>query len=76
MGLGEYLSGQAEIDYFYQEREREVWELEHFAEGEYDEMVDLYKEKGFEEEDAKKLVAIMSKHKEFFVDTMMVEVSE
>ncbi len=37
-------------------------------------MVELYKEKKFSDEDAKKIVALMSRHKDFFLDHMMVEV--
>ena len=33
MGLGEYLSGQAENDYFHQEKSREAWELENNPDG-------------------------------------------
>ena len=33
MGLGEYLSGQAEIDYFHQEKDRENWELDNNPDG-------------------------------------------
>src|SRR5437868_4940362 len=43
------------------------------AQAEIDEMVDLYKEKGFTEEEAKKILDIMSRNKEFFVDHMLVQ---
>jgi hypothetical protein len=33
MGLGEYLSGVAEMDYFHQEKAREEWEYENNREG-------------------------------------------
>lgn len=33
MGLGEYLSGVAERDYFHQEKAREVWEYENYPDG-------------------------------------------
>ena len=42
--------------------------------GELEEMVDLYKEKGVDEADARKLIMIMARHKDFFLDHMMVEV--
>ncbi len=41
---------------------------------EIEEMVDLYKEKGFSEEEAKKVLDIMSRNKDFFVDHMLVHV--
>lgn len=93
MGLGEYLSGVAENDYFHQEKAREVWELDNNPDGqsilhpqhmtwhadwtcagEIDEMIEIYKERGFSEEEANKIVDIMARHKEFFLDHMMVEV--
>jgi len=36
-------------------------------------MVELYKEKGFSHDDATNLVDIISRNKEVFIDTMMVE---
>jgi VIT1/CCC1 family predicted Fe2+/Mn2+ transporter len=74
MGLGEYLSGQAEIDYFHQEKSRERWELENFPEGEIEEMVSIYTDKGIEEDDARRLLTIMARHSECFLDHMMIEV--
>ncbi len=37
-------------------------------------MVDLYKSKGFSEEEARDILEIMAKHKNFFVDHMMIQV--
>eukprot|EP01063_Lacrimia_lanifica_P019506 TRINITY_DN2684_c0_g2_i2.p1 TRINITY_DN2684_c0_g2~~TRINITY_DN2684_c0_g2_i2.p1 ORF type:complete len:327 (+),score=173.33 TRINITY_DN2684_c0_g2_i2:66-1046(+) len=73
MGFGEYLSSRAELDKMRADREREEWEVEHSPEMEMREMEELYMEKGFPEEDAKALVAIISKDKKLFVDVMMVE---
>lgn len=36
-------------------------------------MVDLYKGKGMSDQDAKDMIGIMSRYKDIFVDTMMVE---
>jgi len=36
-------------------------------------MIAIYKQKGMHIEDAKQLVAALTKHKEIFIDTMMVE---
>ena len=38
------------------------------------EMVELYKRKGFSEEDATEILTIMGNHREFFLDHMMVQV--
>ena len=42
--------------------------------GEIEEMIEIYQDRGFSEEEATKIIGIMSKHSEFFVDHMMVEV--
>jgi len=73
MGFGEFLSGDAENKHIMQERAREQWELESFAEGEIEEMVELYEEKGFAREDAEVIIRTMAKNEKFFVDHMMVQ---
>jgi VIT1/CCC1 family predicted Fe2+/Mn2+ transporter len=73
MGTGEFYSSKAELNKARRERQREEWEVDNCFEGEIAEMVDLYEKKGFPTEDAKALVAIISKDKKRFVDIMMVE---
>lgn len=73
MGLGEFAGEKAEIDYAKRELDREHWEFQNYAEGEVNEMVDLYKSKGFSEEEARDILEIMAKHKNFFVDHMMIQ---
>ena len=41
-------------------------------EGEKQEMVEIYMERGLSEEDATTIINTMAKYKEFFVDHMMV----
>lgn len=48
-------------------------EFENYPEGEKAEMIDLYQEKGYTREDATKLVEILTRNKETFINTMMVE---
>ncbi len=52
MGMGDYLSEKAEIEYAMAERKREAWEVENYIEGEKVEMVDIYVAKGMTQEDA------------------------
>jgi DNA damage-binding protein 1 len=73
MGVGEFLSSKAENEWILSEREREMWEMENYPEGEVQEMIDIYVEKGMGREDAEMVVKTMSKYKEFFVDVMMAE---
>ena len=57
----------------FPERARETWELENFPEGEIQEMVELFEEKGYTSDQAKQVVAILSTRKTAFVEFMMVE---
>jgi DNA damage-binding protein 1 len=71
MGVGEFLSSKAESEWILSERRREEWELENYPEGEIQEMVDIYTERGMDREDAELVISTMAKYKEFFVDIMM-----
>lgn len=71
--LGDYLSSKAEFEFIQSERNRERWEMENNMKGELEEMIDLYKSKGIEENDAKLIINTMAKYPDFFLDHMMVE---
>jgi len=73
MGISDMLSDMAENDYTRAEKKRETWECDHNLEGEIDEMVELYQAKGLPESDARAAIGILSKHKDFFVDVMLVQ---
>jgi DNA damage-binding protein 1 len=73
MGLGDFISSKAEDDFVAAEHARETWEFENYPEGEKAEMVELYQERGYSEEDAANLVEILTRNKETFINTMMVE---
>jgi len=73
MGVGDFLSEQAEQQYGKAEREREVWECENYLEGEKLEVVELWEKKGMAREDAEQAVEILSQYQDIFVDIMMVE---
>lgn len=73
MAIGDYLSTRAENEYAATERKREEWEVENYPEGEKQEMVELYMEKGIEAGDAKQITDILSKYQSAWVDVMMVE---
>jgi len=73
MGIGDFISGKAENDHALAERRREKWEYENFPKGEIDEMIEIYKNKGMKVEHAQELVAALIKHKDTFINTMMVE---
>lgn len=73
MATGAYLSAKSEQEYYDKERQRELWEVEHFPEGEKAELHALYRQKGYSEEEAQQVVEIMSRDKERWVDAMMID---
>jgi len=73
MGVGDFLSEKAEIDFTRSELNRERWEFDNYREGEIAEMVAIYKEKGIEEEDAKLILRTMARYPKMFVDHMMMQ---
>ncbi|MBN2155920.1 MAG: VIT1/CCC1 transporter family protein [Candidatus Lokiarchaeota archaeon] len=73
MGIGDFLSSKSEIEYQKKERERETWEVDNFPEGEKQELIELYQQKGLNAEDSKKIVDIFSKNKKTWIDIMMIE---
>jgi len=74
MGFGDYVSSTAEYEFAVAERKREMWECENYIEGERAEMIDIYaSKKGITRKGAKKIVDIISKDYDTFVDIMMVE---
>jgi len=73
MGLGDFISEKAEQDFIFEEKKREVWELENYPEGEKQEMEEIYVNKGINESDAKLLCDTLSKNSKAWVDVMMVE---
>jgi len=73
MAVGDYLSSKAERDFYSTEKEREKWEAKNYPKGEKMEMIDIYMKRGLSKFDASKLVSIISKKKNFFIDQMMIE---
>lgn len=73
MAVGDFLSTQAEKQYNTAEKDRERWEVDVYPEGEKNELVEIYTQKGYEEADARQMVDIIAKNKEAWVDIMMKE---
>jgi VIT1/CCC1 family predicted Fe2+/Mn2+ transporter len=73
MGTGAYLSSKSEQEYYDKERERELWEVEHFHEGERTELLEIYLSRGYSEQEAQQLVDIYSRDEDRFVDAMMID---
>lgn len=73
MGIGDYLSEKAELQYCASEYAREKWEFENFPEGEIQEMIDIYVEKGVEPKDAELILRKMALYPDFFLEHMMIQ---
>jgi VIT1/CCC1 family predicted Fe2+/Mn2+ transporter len=73
MATGAYLSSKSEKEYYEKEREREFWEIKHFPEGEKAELYEIYRQKGYSEEEARVRVEIESREEERWVEAMMID---
>mmetsp|Transcript_23240 Transcript_23240/g.30098 ORF Transcript_23240/g.30098 Transcript_23240/m.30098 type:complete len:298 (+) Transcript_23240:97-990(+) len=73
MGLGDYISEVAERRFEEHEYEREKWEFENFPQGEIEEMIQIYINKGVSEADAKLIMTTLSKYPDVFVRLMCVD---
>lgn len=73
MAIGDYLSTKAEMEYEDAERQRELWEIDNYPEGEKLELIELYMEKGMSEEDARIITETLARNKKAWIDVMMVE---
>jgi len=71
MGVGEYLSGKADMEHQQTEYQREKWEFEHNPEGEITEMIELLQDKGVSPEDTELIIRTTAKYPELFLDQMM-----
>lgn len=74
MGLGDCMSEQAEHKHIKGEHAREAWEYASYPAGEKAEMIELYKEKGFSEDEATRIIGIMTskpEYAEYFVSHML-----
>jgi VIT1/CCC1 family predicted Fe2+/Mn2+ transporter len=73
MATGAYLSAKSEQEYYRKEWQREAWEVEHFPEGEAAELFEVYRGRGYSEEEARQLVTIQSREPQRWVQAMMVD---
>ena len=73
MGLGDYLSARAEIEYIKAEEAREMYEVEHMLNDEKKEIIDIYREKGFSIDDSARIADLLATNKQAFVNVMMLE---
>jgi len=73
MATGSYLSTKSEQEYYRKEWQREAWEVEHFPEGERAELIAVYGQRGYTEDEARQLVQIQSREPKRWVKAMMLD---
>ena len=73
MATGAYLSSKSEQEYYNKEWEREAWEVEHFPEGERAELYEVYRQRGYTQDEARQMADIQSREPERWVKAMMVD---
>ena len=71
MGLGAFLSSRSEQDVYNATRAKELKEIAENPEMERRETIEILREKGVSEEDAKAMTDILQRHPEFMADFMM-----
>ena len=72
-GTSSYLSERAKLDFIKLEYFREEWEFDKYQQGEINEMINIYKEKGISINDAKLILNIMAKYPNLFLEHMMIQ---
>lgn len=73
MAIGAYLSTKSEKEVYQREKTRESWEIDHFPEGERAELIEIYRQRGYEEEEVQQLVAIQTRKRDRWVQAMMID---
>ena len=73
MSVGAYLSTKSEQDNYNKHKQVEYWEIENMPDVEKEEIKEIYAAKGFEGELLDKVVHVITKDKEVWVNTMMKE---
>lgn len=73
MAVGNYLSSKSEREFVQGERRREEWEIEHYPEGEREEIREIFRRKGFRGRQLERAVKTITSDKKVWVDTMMAE---
>lgn len=73
MAIGNYLGARSQRDFWHEEREREIWEIEQIPEAEREEIRRHYRRKGFEGEMLEHAVSLITSDKELWLNEMMRE---
>lgn len=73
MAFGAYLSSKSQVEFFKREIEKERGEIEKYPENEKKELVEIYKAKGFEDNEIEMIINRIIKDKNLWLDIMAKE---
>jgi len=73
MATGAYLAAKSEQEYSRREWQRAAWEVEHFPDGERADLHEVYRQRGYAEDEARQLVEIQSREPRRWVKAMMLD---
>lgn len=73
MAVSNYLGTRAREQEIAESRADEEWQIEQFPEGERDEIRQIFKRKGFDDESLDEIVRVITSDRQVWVDTMMAE---
>ncbi len=73
MAVGAYLSNKSEQEFYQKEYQRELWEIEHFPEGERAELLEIYQHQGYSPEEATQITEIKTRNQQRWVNAMMID---
>ena len=71
MSIGAYLSTQSEKDNYHRYKQTEYWEVENMPDQEREEVVEIYRSKGFEGELLQQIADVITSDKDRWVEEMM-----
>jgi len=71
MGLGGYLAARTDFEHYLTEQNRENWEIDHLPEREKEEVRDVFRNYGMDEEHITPIIDAMSEKREKWLDFMM-----
>lgn len=73
MAVGNVLGARSQLEYWREERKRELWEIEHLPQAEQEEVRRLYQRKGFGGQTLEEIVRTITSDKQRWVEEMMRE---
>ncbi|MDX2195659.1 MAG: VIT1/CCC1 transporter family protein [Cytophagales bacterium] len=71
MGLGGYMAGKTEMQHYENEYRRELWEVDYWPDKEKQEVKEVFKNMGLDEQSQNMIVDRLSQDKNMWVDFMM-----